>query len=699
MTNPEDMELSPRGVVEAKIGLILQRGGEELPLLKVGDRFTLALKTQEIPAAFQQWRLRAIPPSELWEVQVTPQALEEQIALARQHPEVAFASHVYQLQQSPETLLYLSRELTLQFRDSLTETEQQAIADSWGLDRQEAISGIPNTFIYFLTPTSPENPLKLANRLSAHPDILTAEPNVILQQAAYYRPQEEHYSEQWYLFHQGGNQLAVNSHIDIERAWDITRGVRSVVVAVADDAIDLNHPDFQGKGKIVAPYDFKDQDFLPLPGNRQESHGTACAGIAVAEENGKGIIGVAPNCALMPLRTTGYLDDRSIEQLFNWAVENKADVISCSWGAAVVHFPLSLRQRAALHRAATQGREGKGCVIVFAAGNANRPVQGKIYERDWPNNLLNGPTDWLSGFAAHPDVIAVAASTSLNKKAAYSNWGEHISVCAPSNNAPPGMWFQKTGFVQTAPRVTTWLPGRGIFTTDLLGDLGYDAGDFTRSFGGTSSACPVVAGVAALMLSVNPNLTAQQVKQLLQNSADKIVDRDRDPQLGLQLGTYNQQGHSQWFGYGKVNAFRAVQAAQQQQAQGGRTDKVQTVELRQNQPLTIPDHEPRGVVSAIALNQGGPVEQVEVQLELRHQFLGDLEVYLLPPSGETLLLQNRSLGNQTMLRATYNSLNTPLLQRLKGQSGRGNWQLWIIDHALGDTGQLWSWGLKISLRL
>jgi subtilisin family serine protease len=154
----------------------------------------------------------------------------------------------------------------------------------------------------------------------------------------------------------------------------------------------------------------------------------------------------------MPLRTTGFLDDESIEQLFEWAIQNGASVISCSWGPAAVYFPLSLRQRAALTRAATIGRDRKGCVIVFAAGNANRPISGTINEQGWPNNLLKGPTQWLGGFTVHPDVITVSACTSLSKKSAYSNWG-NVTISAPSNNAPPGMWFEQTGYISTAPEV------------------------------------------------------------------------------------------------------------------------------------------------------------------------------------------------------------------------------------------------------
>jgi subtilisin family serine protease len=435
---------------------------------------------------------------------------------------------------------------------------------------------------------------------------------------------------------------------------------------------------------------------LPLPDISEESHGTACAGIAVAEENGVGIAGVAPGCALMPIRTTGFLDDDTIEQLFDYCIAHDASVISCSWGPAAVYFPLSLRQRAALTRAATKGRRGKGCVIVFAAGNANRPVSGTVYEKSWPNDLLKGPTNWLGGFTIHPDVITVSACTSLSKKAAYSNWGTNVSVCAPSNNAPPGMWFERTGYISTAPELMVSLPGLGMFSADLVGALGYESGDYVSSFGGTSSACPVVAGVAALVLCANPDLTAQEVKRILQETADKIVDRDADPQLGMRLGTYDTNGHSQWFGYGKVNAFNAVQAAQQKTPQSPQSG-IRRLSTRNDNPVRIPDDNPQGVTSAIQVNDSASLREIQVIVDIQHDFLGDIEVSLKAPNGQVVLLQNRTLGSLTQLQKTYSVETTPALKQFLHKSAVGVWQLQVIDYAPMDTGVLKSWELAVGV--
>ncbi|MGB5962119.1 MAG: S8 family serine peptidase [Coleofasciculaceae cyanobacterium] len=690
----------PGGMPEKSLGVLLQRGGEELALIKVSDRFTVrptsSTVADELGEALPIEPDRQIENAQLQEFTVAPRQRDAAMQAARDNNEIAFASHVYQLKDNPETRIYLTDQLTIQFTPEVDETARTTIVDEFGLQIVKTVLGIPNTFVYKLTPQATENPVKIANRLMGRPDVLVAEPNIIIPQESHYRPNDPLYSRQWYLNNNGGSEISVNSHINIEKAWDITRGIRSIVVAITDDAIDLNHPDFQGKGKIVAPRDFKDNDFLPLPESSEESHGTACAGVAVAEENGKGIVGVAPGCALMPIRTTGFLDDEAIEQLFDWAIINNASVISCSWGPAAVYFPLSLRQSAALTRAATQGRQGKGCVIVFAAGNANRPVNGTIFEKGWQDNLLQGPTNWLGGFTIHPDTITVSACTSLAKKSAYSNWGTGVSVCAPSNNAPPGIWFEKTGYTATAPSIISALPGLGVFTADLLGELGYDRGDFTDTFGGTSSACPVVAGVCALVLSANPDLTAQEVKSLIQETADKIVDRDADPQLRMRLGTYDTNGFSQWFGYGKINAFKAVQAAKLKVSQPSQVG-VQLLHGRNDNAVKIPDNNPQGIRSAIGVNIASSVREIQITVDLEHQFLGDLEVNIIAPTGQVVLLQGRILGSRTILHTTYTLDSTPALKQLLNKPAAGGWQLQVIDYSPLDTGTLNSWDLLIGV--
>ncbi|HEY9896705.1 MAG TPA: S8 family serine peptidase [Candidatus Sericytochromatia bacterium] len=688
------------GMPESSFSQVLQRGGEELLLEKVNDRFTVnAVDKAAIAGLIEPLPADVSPdraPAKLTEIRVDPAQRDAVMQQVRDADVVNYASHIYQLKDDPGSRLYLTDQITIQFAASVTAEAIAQMTTPIGLQQVKPIAGVPNTFLFETTASAQENPLKIANRLMQRSEVLTAEPNIVVRTQALYRPRDPIYAKQWHLNHNGGPDLAPNSHVSAEQAWDLTRGIRSVTIAIMDDAVDVSHPDFQGIGKIVAPRDFKENDFLPLPGDPDDNHGTACAGVATAEENGVGSVGVAPGCALMPIRTTGFLDDQTIEEMFGWAVTKGASVISCSWGPASVYFPLSLRQRAALTQAATTGRNGKGCVIVFAAGNANRPTNGSVNESGWPNNALSGPTSWLGGFTVHPDVITVSASTSLNRKAAYSNWGAEVSVCAPSNNAPPGVGLQETGYVFTPPQIRGALPGLGIVTTDRVGATGYSANENAIDFGGTSSACPLVAGVAALVLSANPDLTAAEVRQLLQQTADKIVDPNPDPQFGFRKGTYEASGRCDWFGYGKVNAAKAVQAAVQRQAAAAIASSRQ-IQQQNTTSVAIPDNNPQGLTSTIQIAETGTVRSIQISVAIDHTFLGDLQISLISPANQTVLLQSRSLGRSTRLQSTYTLQTTPLLRRFLNQPAQGRWQLRVVDAAESDTGTLNNWTLTLGV--
>jgi subtilisin family serine protease len=287
-------------------------------------------------------------------------------------------------------------------------------------------------------------------------------------------------------------------------------------------------------------------------------HGTACAGVACADGS-KGASGVAPQARLMPVRLVAGLGSQAEADAFAWAADNGADVISCSWGpvdgdwwdpsdpAHRALVPLPDNTRLAIDYALARGRGGKGCVICWAAGNGNESVDN-------------------DGYASHPGVVAVAACNDRGRRSAYSDTGQALWCSFPSNDAeldaagalpqpPPvgGVWDED----HPAPRTP------GIWTTDRSGRQGYNrggttaggdlAGNYTNSFGGTSSAAPGVAGVAALVLSLNPALRHEEVKDILKRGCDRIdkVKGQYDP------GT----GHSLLYGYGRVNAAKAVKLA------------------------------------------------------------------------------------------------------------------------------------------
>jgi subtilisin family serine protease len=145
------------------------------------------------------------------------------------------------------------------------------------------------------------------------------------------------------------------------------------------------------------------------------------------------------------------------------------------------------------------------------------------------------------GYASYRMVIAVAACNDTGKRSVYSDFGDDVWCAFPSSD------FGYPPF--NHPDALT----PGIFTTDRTGKAGYNPyGDYTDDFGGTSSSCPGVAGTAALILSVNPKLSWQQVKDILKQTSEKIDSLN---------GSYDQDGHSRLYGYGRVNANEAVKMA------------------------------------------------------------------------------------------------------------------------------------------
>ncbi|XGB44046.1 MAG: proprotein convertase P-domain-containing protein [Nodosilinea sp. LVE1205-7] len=185
------------------------------------------------------------------------------------------------------------------------------------------------------------------------------------------------------------------------------------------------------------------------------------------------------------------------------------------------------------------------------------------------------------------------------------------------------------------------------------------------------------------------------MREILQTTADKIIDTNPDPQLGLKYGTYNGKGHSQWFGYGKVNAFAAVREAQQRAFKGRALRQV--VKYQCLTALPIPDYPAQAVTSSLTVTQTGIVVDLQVQVSLDHEFLGDISLTLIGPRGTRVVIQTRTLGRQRQLRQAYSLKTTPALVNLLGLAGNGNWCLEALDHAPGATGQILSWELRLGL--
>ncbi|HSI60848.1 MAG TPA: S8 family serine peptidase [Ideonella sp.] len=588
-------------------------------------------------------------------------SLQERKTALQAVPDVRFAGGVLVDPKSGEPVLY-TENLFVKFVDTADAEACREVLRDAALAIKQEVSYATNGFFVEAPEGTGQKVFEIAQQLLARDDVEYCHPELIRPRA-----RKAIFDTQWHLKKTTVNGVTVDAHANVAAAHQLTRG-EGITIAVIDDGVDIDHPEFAGAGKVVAPRDATEQTGDPRPQGRGDNHGTACAGVAAA--NGTlGASGVAPAARLMPIRLASGLGSQREAEAFLWAAQHGADVISCSWGPQdgdwwnpadpvhqeVVGLPASTRL--AIEHVITEGRGGKGCVVLFAAGNGNEPVDN-------------------DGYASNPNVIAVAACNDTGRRSVYSDFGDAVWCAFPSSDF---------GFadIQHPEPLTP-----GIWTVDRHGRDGYNAGStadgdaagqFTNSFGGTSSACPGAAGVAALVLAVNPELKWHEVKDLLKRAGDRI-----DPQGGA----YDAQGHSALYGHGRLNARTAVELAAPQPR------SEVTVSRRFDAP--IPDLQT--VEFALEVAESTPVQAVTVALELAHTYIGDLVVTLLPPAGagaSPIVLHNRTGGTRNSLKKVYDSANTRGLRALAGVDCSGTWTLRIRDAAAQDAGTLVGWGLRL----
>lgn len=461
-------------------------------------------------------------------------SVEHRKIALRQVPDVRFAGGVLVVPETREPVLY-TENVFVKFKDDRSRDECEAVIAEAGLTVKMQVGYAENAYFTKATEGIGQKVFDLANALLRREDVVYCHPELIRR-----RESRAIHARQWHLKRVMIDGRDIDAHADVEAAHALTLG-EGVKIAVIDDGVDIDHVEFRSAGKIVFPRDASLMNADPRPRYGHESHGTACAGVVCAE-GVVGASGVAPKAHLMPIRLSDALGSQQEADAFYWAAEHGADIISCSWGPEDGDWrnphdprhrrvvPLPASTRLAIDHALSNGRGGKGCVVLFAAGNGNEPVEN-------------------DGYASYPGVIAVAACNDRGTRSVYSDYGSAIWCAFPSND------YGHQPFGHPPP----WTSG--IWTTDRSGSPGYNhgdtargdsAGDYTSSFGGTSSACPGAAGVAALVLSANPDLTSGQVKDMLKRACDRI---------DVQNAGYDASGHSRWYGFGRLNARRAVELA------------------------------------------------------------------------------------------------------------------------------------------
>ncbi|MDZ4755484.1 MAG: S8 family serine peptidase [Phycisphaerae bacterium] len=541
--------------------------------------------------------------------------------------------------------LGLTNRLVVSFAKGTTIAQLNALAQRNGMQIIERLGYVEEGYVLELARGTERTALGVSTELMETGLFEWSLPEFVVDRVERYTPADPNYPSQWHLHSTGQGGAKVDADVDAPEAWNTQKGSASIIVAIIDGGIEYTHEDLTANA--VAGWDFLGNDATPLPSGAGDNHGTACAGVAVAkQDNAKGVSGIAPNCKLMPIRLVGSGMTTTMEaNSISFAKNNGAAIMSNSWGppdGTGGNFPLPANVKAAIDDARNNGRGGKGCLIFWASGNGNESVE-------------------LDGYAKYVNVIAVGASTDQDVRSWYSDYGPSLDICAPSNGG-----------------VTT-----GIWTTDRTGSAGYSSTNYANNFGGTSSACPLAAGVAALVLSQNPALTWTQAYGVLTSTADKI-----DPAGGAYSG-----GFSNFYGYGKVNANAAVAAA------GGTTQPPGSTTINATDvPKSIPDNNATGVTSFLPVAWlTNTLTEVDISVNVTHTYKGDLRITLIHPDGTQVILHNQTGGATDNVITTFDTLTIPAqsLTAFVGKAPNGTWQLKLQDLAAQDVGTLHAWSLIV----
>jgi subtilisin family serine protease len=456
--------------------------------------------------------------------------------------------------------LLMTHEFLVRFEDDASREQIDALIDRHGFELLRPSEFQPRLLLLATRAGSGVDAQEAAQLIQSHPIVRYAEPNLVHDTELLSTPPNDPlYPQQWHHDNTGQGGGTPDADIDTPLAWEITMGSEDVVIAVLETGFDEGHPDLvenlwsHPELPGAHGWDFEDDDGTVAgdPSDPASSaHGTSVAGCVGARgDNQLGVVGSCPRCSLMLIKLsdpTSYFHDA---EAIRFAWNHGADIISNSWTYLDNH-PVPEVVREAIEEATTLGRDGKGCLVLFAVRNEELNVGD------------------MQDLAALEGVFAVSAVTNWDERTLASGFGECLAVLGPTrlSKAP--------GYTQGSLNITTtdWrghpgynddpdlavVPSEGFpVCADFVGDH-----DYTACFGGTSAATPIVAGVAGLVLSVAPDLSRLQLQHLLQDTTDRV-----QPSAGA-YSVANGYSAALTHGHGRVNAFEAVRVAAPLSLQG-----------------------------------------------------------------------------------------------------------------------------------
>ena len=340
-------------------------------------------------------------------------------------------------------------------------------------------------------------------------------------------PNDPLYRHQWHLHNRYGGSLAYG--IDVEPAWDLTTGSDDVVVAVLDSGV-IEHPDIADR--LVPGYDFVDGDadatdpgdWCEQTGASSSWHGTHVAGtIGASADNGIGVAGVDQQARIQPVRVVGSCggSQTAIVRGIRWAAGVKTPAAPTNASPAdVINLSLGSRDRCTNSmQSAIDDAVEAGAVVVAAAGN--RDEDARAFS---PANC--------------DGVLTVAATTRVGDRAFYSNYGEVVDLAAPGGDVSYGN------------------PDAAVLSLSNRGTTSPDPDGMTYAYQqGTSMAAPHVAGIASLLRAMDPDLSPDEIREVLRDTATAFPGSSP---FGPEYVCSSDAGHRRHCGAGIVNAGAAV---------------------------------------------------------------------------------------------------------------------------------------------
>ena len=429
------------------------------------------------------------------------------------------------------------------FNGSVSDAVIDSINAAYKIDIDHEVLGLSNTFILNNTDSSGLRLLELANTYHNLPQIEYAHPDfrAYIEMNGWYKPYD------YYNEYQPHLKKVIGQFNSGPTVWDFAGINKPVVVAVLDDGIEP-HEDLPQE-RLVIGYDVSldPHGNNPVPGT-DCGHGMGCAGIIAASHTldsaqgslpSTGIISMDPYAKIMPVKIfNNKCNDSGISwddvaQAIGWSWMHGATILSNSWNAPNPFIDSIPEFERALEKAFAKGRNGRGCPIIFSAGNFG---------------------DYFPGTIAYPARLdmnfAVGACDLRDSLLYYSCFGGALDIVAPSGD------ICLQGDVWTLDRMDmlgfNWLKGGtcGMPVHWYCPDPYDNNEDYNCNFGGTSAACPLVSGTAALLISRDSTLTAQQIYDILRYSA---IGAPQPPMMMMSADSVIRP-------WGRLDAFRALLA-------------------------------------------------------------------------------------------------------------------------------------------